>query len=471
MAGRSGAPCVLIENPYLEYGAEFVSHLYLTYGIPSLCFYTDRAEKLARRSAPAVPGSILAEVETSVENLDDVAHLAAANYAPVAVVPFNETAVLPALYLAMRLRLDWAQPAVTPMFRNKYSLKSYIRRVNPALRMNASTLVATLEDVLEARRNGRYRRFILKPNAGYGNQRIAFFSGPFRASAVAEYLNEQSGTPVVMEDFIDGVEYFVNGQTDHAGRVEILGIFLYVRDAANGRHNIDTETVLVRQGSHAFNLLEHYVRELIHTTGLKRSPFHVEIKIDHRGACLIEAAARLAGHGNAFLCGELHGRRSFLIELASHFYLHGFAFGGPSTDWPRYNAHAFRYVHGIAYATQRLYSVGGLPQVEALPQFYEWVLRPVVGARIVKTTDCLKMPWSMLLRGGSDHELQIAAKHARELIRYNDRVGLRDRLRVLFMYLLPRAAAKLVRGARLHLGSRTRAPRAPAEVSEGVHGA
>ncbi len=87
--------------------------------------------------------------------------------------------------------------------------------------------------------------------------------------------------------------------------------------------------------------------QIMQATGLKRSPFHMEIKVDDRGPCLIEVGARLVGHGNAELCGKMHGDLD-LFDLAAHYYLSNHDYGPVSLNWNRYDATDVRYVHGIA---------------------------------------------------------------------------------------------------------------------------
>src|SRR5258708_36611982 len=123
-----------------------------------------------------------------------------------------------------------------------------------------------------------------------------------------------------MEEFIEGTEYLGKGQIDAGGDGSTVDIFQYSRRPANGRHNIDFETSRVPYGTRIFDNLARYAEAVMQATGLRRSPFHLEIKVDELGPCLIEAAARLPGHGNALLSGELHGSKLDLIDFASHYY-------------------------------------------------------------------------------------------------------------------------------------------------------
>jgi hypothetical protein len=231
------------------------------------------------------------------------------------------------------------------------------------------------------------------------------------------------GREILMEEYIGGTEYFVNGQTDAAGNVFVVAVFEYLRGTVNGRQNIDLETTQVRHGTQLFDTITSYAEKILHAARLTRSPFHLELKVDEHGPCLIEVAARLAGHGNGLLCGELHGPQLDVIDWAAHYYLGTRDYGAPPLDWSRYNSQATRYVHGIALKRERLYELDGIAEVEALPEFYGWVQKPVVGMRVARTVDCLSMPWSLILTAPTLSQTATAAGRVRHLIGLNNRIG------------------------------------------------
>jgi CelD/BcsL family acetyltransferase involved in cellulose biosynthesis len=409
----------LIQDPYHEYGASFIEHIHRQYGHRAVCFYTDRHARFAMRGGAAHREAVDAEYDIDLCDLDAfIAHVRTAHNV-IAVVPFSENVLLPAAQIAAQLGLKMIDPAVLRRFRDKFALKEHLRQTAPALRMNASALVRGPADVLALRELPCYRRFILKPNDGYGNRCIGLFERSDAARSIDDYFNSAPASQIVMEEFIDGVEYFVNGQVDAAGDVVVLAIFEYVRCRANGRHNIDAETILVKHGTALFDRLAAYAESVIRATGLRRSPFHLEVKLDDAGPCLIEVAARLAGNSNAVLCGELHGPQLDLIALASRHYLSDAVGGAEFLDWARYNSQSVRYVHGIASRSERIWNVAGLRAVEAMPEFHGWIRRPTIGQRLAKTTDCLSMPWSLVLKADSDVQAARAAAAARGLIRWD----------------------------------------------------
>ena len=52
---------------------------------------------------------------------------------------------------------------------------------------------------------------------------------------------------------------------------------------------------LVHRGDPAFQAVAGYSARVIKASGLRRCPFHLEVIVDEKGPCLIEAAARIKG--------------------------------------------------------------------------------------------------------------------------------------------------------------------------------
>jgi hypothetical protein len=415
----------LIQDPHHEYAARFIEHLYKTFGYRAVCFYTDRRERLFHQPDYPVLRSecVAASYDVSARDLSRFSAHVASAHSIAAVIPFNEPTVAPAVELARLLGLGWAQPDVMRRFHDKFALKDYIRINHPEVRMNASQRAESVAHVLAARRDPAYRRFVLKPNNGFGNRSIGLFDETTDSHVLESFLGRLQGTPVVMEQFIDGDEYFINGQVDDRGAVCIVAIFEYVRVRANGRHNIDSETLLVPHRDPRFAELAAYAEQVVRATELRRSPFHLELKVGDQGPCLIEVGARLAGHGNALLCEELHGPQLDLFALAAHYYLKADDFGPIPLDWGAYDANAVRYVHGVAEHDGRIYRLEGVREVESLPEFHKWVKKPVVGTHMQPTRDLLTMPFSLILRGATQEQLMLAAAKIRQILQINRSVG------------------------------------------------
>ena len=414
-------PCFLIQDPYHEYAGPLIERVHARFGLRAICFYTSRRERLRRaRQLPLLDsGVVAASYDVARSDLVRFAAHLRERYRIAAVVPANEPAVLPAAELGELLGVSWAQPAEMRRVCDKLAFKRYLREQHPHLRINASRAVQSLRDVRLGRAEAAYRRFVIKPNSGYGNRAVGLFDESTPEAVIRDFLDAMRGAPLVMEEYIEGEEYFVNGQIDAQGRVLSVAAFRYLRQPANERHNLDFETLLVPHRDPLFSELTHYAQQVMEASGLRRTPFHLELKRDARGACLIETGARLAGHSNALLCGELHGGRLDLIDLAAHYYVSAEDYGAVPLDWEAYDSAAVRYVHGVAGRRERIYDLAGLEEVAALGTFHRWVKKPAVGEMLERTADSLTMPYSLLLRGPDQATLAGDARRARELLRWN----------------------------------------------------
>lgn len=415
------AASFLIQDPCHEYAVRFIERIHRRFGMRAICFYTDRRARLRRVPQFPLLKSDLVTASYDVSRTDLVrfaAHLRE-HYRVAGVVPVNEPAVRPAAELGELLGLSWAQPAAVRRVCDKLAFKGYLRERHPHIRINASRAVETSRDVGLAKQEAAYRRFVIKPNSGFGNRAVGLFDESTPEETIRDYFDGLRGVPLVMEEYIDGEEYFVNGQVDAEGRVLCLAAFRYLRQPANGRHNLDFETLLVPYREPLFAQLTRYAEEVVRASGLKRTPFHLELKVDVKGPCLIELGARLAGHGNALLCGDLHGARLDLIDLAAHYYISADDYGPVSVDWAAYDAAAVRYVNGVAARRERIYDLAGVDSVEALATFDRWVKKPAIGEMLERTTDSLTMPYSLVLRGSSQEDVAADATRARALLHWN----------------------------------------------------
>jgi cysteine synthase A len=411
----------VIFDPHREYGVPCIERLYRSHRSRAVCCFTRplegprHARELLRSHGEAIAAVYYADMR-------DPAALAAhlrARHSIGAVVPFDDEAMLHTTQLLEPLGLAWPPGGVLRRARDKHALKAALRAAAPALRVNASERVCSTGEVLAASHAPEYRRFVLKPNDGSGNRDVAVFGADSPRDSIEGYFEKTAGRPIVMEEYIGGREYFLNGQVDEQGAVTVVAIFEYARQPANGRHNLDFETLKLRHAHPRFAPLAAYAASVLQALRVERTPFHLALKVDALGPCLIEVAARFAGHGNVHLCNELHGSRVDLIDWACHHYLSDAPYHDAELDWRRYDAQALRYVHGLAERDERIYELFGTGDVEALPEFYRWVKRPALGARVERTLSSLTMPWMLIMRGATEDRVAAAADEARRLIRWN----------------------------------------------------
>jgi hypothetical protein len=389
---------IVLQDPYHEYAVRFLE-LARDRGLRAVCLYTDRLEMLRRaREFPALEGpDVAAAYLIEGRGVEEVADHLRAHHRVVAVVPHNEPAVLGLGRLADLLDLPWAQPGVLDRFRDKRALKELLRSVPDGPRVNAFAAVSSASDVRDAIATGHFPSFVLKPNDGYGNTTIGFFQSAGDPSDYETYVAERAGSPLLMEEYIGGEEYFVNGQVDAHGEVEAFAVRKYRRRDVNGRKAVAMGDVTVRTTDPAFDAIVGYAAEVMRATGLRSSPFHLECKVDESGPCLIEVAARLVGGDLALIDPLLHGSLD-MLSLALHYYLGGSEHMPSGVDWKRYDEDLLGTVNGISTTTSILYEIEGQGAVEAREEFVAWANPPRIGSRLVPTVDLLHRPWRAVVR-------------------------------------------------------------------------
>ena len=427
-----GRPVVALLDPHNPYAASLARVAWTHFDLGVICLWSDedrwRRAETSERMRPVrpvahyryVPGQVAALTRTLMRRHD-----------VVAVLPPHESVVLDAAVLAESLDVAWCDPQIVRRFRDKGSLKQALRSVAGGPRVNASVVVRDLVDVRRAQAEGSFVRFVLKPNDGMNNNRIGFFGPDSTDDEIRRHLALCERGPTLMEEFLDGQEFCVNGQVGVDGRVTVHAVYRTRHVAANGRPQLAARFDLVSSTDPDFDLTASYARCVVAATGLTRSPFHMELMVDASGPCLIEVAARHGGVGMAYDIADAHGGAldAFVVALAA--YLGQPAPRAQKPDWSAYDSRGLRIVCAINERSSRIGSVSGVAQAEALPEFLRWVSRPTLGALVTPTVDLPSSPWILTLAGDSPDRLEAAEATARSLIRFNRRpvdsfqVGLR----------------------------------------------
>lgn len=103
-------------------------------------------------------------------------------------------------------------------FWDKFSVKESLRSVPAGPAMNGSRLVGDAAQTRElAATDEAFAKYVVKPNSGAGNHDIGFFSVETPAQEITEYLDAVDPGQLVMEEFLEGDEFCVNGQVDEYG--------------------------------------------------------------------------------------------------------------------------------------------------------------------------------------------------------------------------------------------------------------
>lgn len=395
---------VLFVDPWHPYATRFIEVVQQRFGCDPVVL---RTEVSRRGRTPGethhVPRHALRAFAAELARKREVA----------GAIPFTEAVLEPTLEVLRGLGSSWNDERTLLLLRNKFALKAQLRSLRPALRINDSRALDPWAPFLSEEVP---ERFVLKPNAGFGNRSVGYFTRRTPVEEVRAFLRACGPEAILLEEFIPGTEYFVNGQTDDQGRATTLAIFRYERVWANG-HLVDWLTHKVSRAAAEFAALEAYAQRVVTGINLRRSPFHLEAKMPGGQPSLIELNARLAGNGNAFVCNALHGDKLDVFALAADHYLNDGPRAPPVTDWECYERTQLTYVHGVSFERSLIHSLEGLDDLERHPAFAGWVYKPLLGQRLWPTTDLASSPWTFLTRGAA------AADELRSLLRINGRPG------------------------------------------------
>jgi len=420
------------------YATAFVDCIRSRWGLEPIYFYTDPKTRFYRSCdeswlAPAGK-SYFVEPRRMSEFLEHIRQ----HYDVAGVVPYNEATLLTAARINSELQLNWNSQDAIALFRDKYALKNKLRG-RGSVRINRSWVVRSSQELFDI--DDLPEHYVLKPNDGFGSKHIGFFERKTPRATIDEYLARTNRPHYVVEEFIGGEEYFLNGHIDRDGQVHFIAAFKYMRRPGNGMelyyatHKVDFK-------SEAFVQLRDYASAVMRELELTRSPFHMEIKIDADGPCLIEVGARLVGHNNAFACKTLHEDRLDPIAMAAADYLN-LPWPELTFDWEAHDERSMLYVHGICEQEQWIYNLEGIEAASQVHGFDSWVVKPFVGQCLRKTVDLFTMPFSAVLtHRGPIETLQTSAGQVRSQLQWNQQVRPQSVLRVRAGNLWTRACTR-----------------------------
>jgi hypothetical protein len=408
-------PVVLILDPDSVYGANLIDYYYTEHGLRCVLGFTGRrARVLAFTTVPAAHSRAVAARVDLTGDVNKDHHDLSRRFDIRAVPAYQELWVEYATAFMHLLGLHWNPPEVVARFRDKFALKQWIRDHAPDVRMNASRMVGSVREVLDEP-GSPYRRFVLKPPDGVGNENVLIVDDSVDPQRIARHFAEAvaPGGACVMEEYIDGEEYYVDGQVDAEGNVTPIAVQHYRRGRVGDRSNIALGHVTVRPGELHFDAILEYASHVIAATGLRRSPFHMEVKVDESGPCLIECGARLVGWAAALEDSAAHGPQLDVVRVAAHYWLSCDHIDIP-LDFEHYRSRYGLHVIGNSTESGVTVQTSGVAQVESMPAFFRWVLRPRVGREVVPTVSTETIVWGLHLAHRDEAEVVRTAKWASE---------------------------------------------------------
>lgn len=332
------------------------------------------------------------------------------------IIPWDERTVLLGAQLGDLLGVGWNSAEVIERCRDKYAMKRWLA-VHGSVRLNAFRPVTDADGAVSFAKEVGTWPIVVKPTGGAGSRNVFFaWDRDALLQGCQEVLDSDDGE-VLLEEYVGGKEYAVNGIVDRGGDILLTDVWFYDKRESHGVPNLYYQSIKVATDDAVFHRLGAYVADVVEGLGLRRAPVHAEIKVDDRGPCLIELGARFAGGNQPLLASHLHGRS--LFELAACHYLAELPLSVGEVDYRRYDHLESRIVSGIQEVDiPRVRALYGAEEVQRLPSFYGFGALPGPGARLPQTRDLATRSWEVYLI--HDDALTIArdAELVRRLLRY-----------------------------------------------------
>jgi hypothetical protein len=159
---------------------------------------------------------------------------------------------------------------------------------------------------------------------------------------------------------------------------------------------------------------------------------------------MIDLGARVPSEGGGDMLSRLHPNRADVFAVAAHDYLGAHDFAREPVDWSHYDRELTVLVYGLSDRAGLIQSLHGVDEVDAMPEFVNWVIKPCIGDRLRVTTDLRSAPYIVELRhGGSDEDSLALIERVRNTIGWNGCTSGRAWLRAHARDVLRRAPAKL----------------------------
>ena len=416
---------VLMLDPLSEYAEAILARVKRRFEAQVIGVHMDPVSWFhQRRHFQALRDELTAEYFVDPEGLKLFTQQVNQNHPVTGILPWSEYGVRWAADMLDELEVDWIPAETLRLFTNKHALKQRLR--DAGVPTNGTRPVSGPADLWD-HADGVPERFVLKPIDGVANQAVGFFR---RDTPREEVLAFMAGAELdgrkpdfMLEDFLEGQEYMVNGQTDENGQVHVFSIFRYDRIAANGRDNLYHHTVLIATTDPVFEPLASYARSVVSATGLRRCPFHMEAIVTPQGPRLVEVGARPVGSTWMFNTDEAHGNSLDIFDIATHHYLSNASYGPYGENWEHYDKTQMLGLCGVSTDSGVIHQLSGVAEVEALPQFRRWAAKPSLGQRLERTDSVYNRPFSVVLSSRDpDCDLVHLANEIEATLRWNEHV-------------------------------------------------
>ena len=430
----------IIQNPYAPEAQRFMTTIFSMLGLRPVCIHTDPKTRfyLGRDYPLLHNGFVEADVEADPDDLASEVAQIAERYDIAAVIPWDEDFVGPSADIAGQLGLGWNPPETVRRFRDKHALKTFVHANDPGVRVPVSRIVTDVADVYES--DEVPERFVIKPNDGSGNLDVSIFDRSERDAVAAKLASTEHTW--VLEAFIGGEEYHIDGQIRPDGSIISYGVFQYERTTVGDCDTVYRAERSVHTDEPVFATCDAYARRLLAASGLRSSPFHMEVKVDADGPAMIDLGARFGSDGVPDTLNRLHPELPEPHWLAINDYFR-VPCDSPPVDWSHYDSLYAAWAYGISDGYGQILNFTGIDAIEQMPEFVTWAIRPETGRELVPTTNLATVPWMAEFDVRGDlTDVERIIEHARDTVRFNVEPGTVESARVRIGGALQRMADK-----------------------------
>ncbi|MFE4172302.1 ATP-grasp domain-containing protein [Streptomyces sp. NPDC056909] len=339
-------------------------------------------------------------------------------YAPVCVVPGQESAVRLADRISDALGVASNGTELSPARRDKYEMIEALRRagVRCAEQFKSGDPAAVVK---WAEERGVYP-VVVKPLSSAASDGVFVCESADDVRVAAERVLTtkdifgHANTEALVQSYLKGTEYVVD-TVSADGHHYTNAVWQYKKNLLSSGHNIYDMDILHPEDSDPVPALIAYVREVLAALKVAWGPSHAEVMVTAEGPVLVEIATRLNGNLNAAFQDECLGNNQ--PSLAAQ------AYTDPEAFIERYSGGVYRRLKsGIIYnsPTELDGVVASVDQtavdaINALPSVYLTGLKVAPGARIRPTTDLLSSSMKIYLLSSSEEEIQADYEKIRAL--------------------------------------------------------
>ncbi|MEU7280356.1 ATP-grasp domain-containing protein [Streptomyces sp. NPDC045431] len=339
-------------------------------------------------------------------------------YAPVAVVPGQESAVQLADRLSEALGVKSNGTALSAARRDKYEMIEALRRAGVRCAEQFKSDDADLV-VKWAQDHGSWP-VVVKPISSAASDGVFVCDSAEEVAAAARRvlgtrdIFGSANTEVLVQEYLRGQEYVVD-TVSCDGRRYVSGVWKYDKILLPSGQNIYNRDILVSPDEEPVAALIDYIHDVLDALDVRWGPAHAEVIATDRGPVLVEIATRLNGQlnpGFQELC--LGDDQAGLAALA---------YTRPEEFLREYAGRIYRKLRS-AYSYNPGTTLDGVvaevdqdvvARINALPSVFLTSVKYAPGARIRPTTDLLTAAMRIYLTSADERQLVADYETAREL--------------------------------------------------------